>query len=156
MVSIKTLSLLAIAGLAAAAPHSANENEARAAPAYMAVVNEYRTKLGVPKLTRDTKLEANAYKTCKDGNGQMVHQLIPPTMAQVLAPGNMSKFKNIYVGGWLCERPNLPGLGNECAKEGQGWAHPPGQTGHADILRSTTYTRIGCASEGGIVGCDLR
>lgn len=121
---------------------------------YMSIVNEYRAKLGLPDLTVDSQLEANAYKTCKDGNGQMVHQLNPPSMAQVLAPGNMDEFKHIFVGGWLCEKPNMAGLNGECSTQSEGWYYT--STGHADILTSKDYTHIGCASDGKITGCDLR
>ena len=56
---------------------------------YMSVVSKWRKLLGKGELTRDSKLEANAAKTCIDGNGQMVHELNPGSMAQVLAPGEV-------------------------------------------------------------------
>jgi hypothetical protein len=157
MVSFKIVSFLAMAGTAIALPGQVTEAKLaiRQAPAYMSIVNEYRTKLGLPTLAYDPELEANDRRTCVEGNGQLIHKLYSPTLAQVLAQGNMDQFKHIFVGGWLCERPNMPGLGNECATESQGWYYG-GQTGHADILISTAYTRIGCASAGGVTGCDLR
>lgn len=154
MLSIRTFSLLLLVGITTAAPPADNQHVARA-HAYMTVVNNYRTRLGLPKLTWGSKLEANALKTCIDGNGEMVHELNPPSNAQVLAPGTMDEFKRIFVGGWLCERPNAPGLNDDCKTLGQGWAHD-GQTGHADILMSDRYTHIGCAGAKGVVGCDLR
>ncbi|KAF2024837.1 hypothetical protein EK21DRAFT_13359, partial [Setomelanomma holmii] len=121
---------------------------------YMVVVDEWRTNLALPKLTRDAILEANAYKTCVDGDGQMVHQLNSGTLAQVLAPGDVKQnFKHIFVGAWLCEKPNMAGMSGVCGKESIGWHYLT--TDHADILTSTKYTKIGCASSGGIAGCDL-
>jgi uncharacterized protein YkwD len=128
-------------------------NAAPAATGYMSIVNEYRAKLGLPDLTQDSQLEANAYKTCEDGHGEMVHQLNPPSMAQVLAPGGMDDFKHIFVGAWLCEKPDMAGLNGECSTQSQGWSYI--STGHADILTSTSYTHIGCAGVGGVTGCDL-
>jgi hypothetical protein len=157
MVSFKIVSFLAMAGTAIALPGQVTKSTLaiRQDPDYMSIVNEYRSKLGVPSLAYDPEIEFNAYRTCVDGNGQLIHQLISPTRAQVLAGGNMDEFRHIFVGGWLCERPDMPGLGDECATEGQGWVYN-GQTGHADVLTSTEYTMIGCASAGGVTGCDLR
>jgi hypothetical protein len=102
------------------------------AHAYMTVVNEYRTRLDLPKLTWGSQLQANAKKTVVDGNGEMVHQLNPPSMAQVLCPGTKDDFKTCFVGGWLCERPNTPGLEDDCKTLGQSFTHT--ETGHTDIL----------------------
>lgn len=123
---------------------------------YMAIVEEYRQKLGLKSLTCDSKLEANAKDTVVSSNGQMVHKLNPGTFGQVLAPqqDNIDGFKKAFVGGWLCEMPNLPGLGNECATASNGWSYN-GQTGHAEILTSPNYSKIGCANAAGIWCCDL-
>lgn len=144
---------------APAAP--APEKEAPSAPVassggdgYMGTVSEWRSKMGMSALSEDSKLVANALKTAQDGNGQMVHQLNPGSMAQVLAPGSAGDFVKVFVGGWLCERPNLPGLDGICASMSKGWAYD-GQTGHADILSSKSYSKIGCANAGGIWSCDL-
>jgi uncharacterized protein YkwD len=122
---------------------------------YMAVVSQWRAAGGLPALTQDSTLEGNALKTAVDGNGQMKHELNPGSMAQVLAPGDANNFESVYVGGWLCEVPSLPGLNGICASEAQGWDHSDGETGHADILSSTSYTKIGCALATGIWACDL-
>jgi len=129
------------------------ESEAPTETGYMAIVDEYRAKLGLSKLTQDATLEANALKTAQDGNGQMVHELNPGSFAQVLAPGGPDDFKHCFVGGWLCEKPDLPGLNGECATESEGWYYT--STGHADILTSPSYSKIGCGNAGGIWGCDL-
>jgi len=110
-----------------AAPSAPASTGAPATGGYMDVVTEWRKKLGLPALTQDSKLEANALKTCNDGNGQMVHELNPGTMGQVLAPGQPDGFLKVFVGGWLCEEPSLPGLNGICSSMSQGWAYN-GQT----------------------------
>lgn len=120
----------------------------------MGIVDEWRSKMGMSQLTHDSTLEGNALKTAQDGNGQMVHELNPGSMAQVLAPGSESEFEKVFVGGWLCEVPSLPGLNGICSSMSQGWAYN-GETGHADILSSTSYSKIGCACATGIWACDL-
>lgn len=130
------------------------ELEARGSPKYLNIANTYRKKAKLPTFKRDKKLERNALKTVKASHGKMIHQINKPTMGQVLAPGKMSNFKHIYVGGWLCERPKLKWLGNECKKQSVGWLHT--STGHADILNNKKFKYIGCAEAYGIVGCDVR
>lgn len=121
---------------------------------YMAVVDEWRGKLGLAALTKDSTLESNAMDTVVSSNGQMIHKLNPGSFAQVLAPGSADDFTHVFVGGWLCERPNLPGLNGVCATQSNGWSYE-GQTGHADILVNTSYKKIGCALHAGIWCCDL-
>ncbi|KAJ4289865.1 hypothetical protein N0V90_011198 [Kalmusia sp. IMI 367209] len=121
---------------------------------YMDTVNTWRAKLGLSTLTQDSTLEANALKTCDDGNGEMKHELNPGTFGQVLAPGQPDEFERVFVGGWLCERPDMPGMDGICSSMSKGWAYD-GQTGHADILSSKDYTKIGCACSKGIWGCDV-
>jgi hypothetical protein len=86
----------------------------------------------------------------------MVHKLNPGTFGQVLAPAPATDdgFTKAFVGGWLCEMPNLPGLDGVCAKMSEGWSYE-GQTGHAEILTSSNYSKIGCANHAGIWCCDL-
>ena len=122
---------------------------------YMDVVDQWRAAGGLPALTEDSTLQGNALKTVEDSKGQMVHELNPGSMAQVLAPGNANNFESVYVGGWLCEIPSLPGLNGICTTMAVGWDHSDGETGHADILTSTSYTKIGCALFDGIWACDL-
>jgi hypothetical protein len=121
---------------------------------YMSIVNTYRAKLGLTAFTHDATLEANALKTCIDGNGHMAHEFHSGTHAQVLADGDMHQdFERIFVGGWLCERPDMRGLDGICTKMSVGWYYT--STGHADILTSNSYTKIGCATFSKITGCDL-
>lgn len=121
---------------------------------YIDIVHRWRSQLGLPLFQQDQNLQNNALKTAQDGNGQMVHELNPGSNAQVLAPGMRDAFEEVFVGGWLCERPNFPGLNGICDTMSQGWDHQ-GQTGHADILLSTVYGKIGCGYAGGIWACDL-
>lgn len=124
-------------------------------PGYMSVVDTWRANMGLADLSWDAQLENNALKTVVDGNGEMRHELNPGTMAQVLAPGSVTdNFQHVFVGGWLCEVPETPGLGDICATESVGWDYN-GQTGHNKILTDPAYTKIGCAEAVGIVSCDL-
>ncbi|KAK3314973.1 hypothetical protein B0H66DRAFT_328863 [Apodospora peruviana] len=123
------------------------------AAGYMDVVSDWRNRLGLKQLKLDGTLENNARKTVVEGNGKMVHQLNPGSFAQVLAPGGPNDFTHCFVGGWLCERPDMKGMNGICATEGKGWIHT--STGHADILTSGSYSKIGCANYNGIWGCDL-
>lgn len=122
---------------------------------YMAIVNKYRTAGGLPAFTQSSQLEANAMKTSTDSVGGLKHELNPGTMGQVMAPGNAGNFESVYVGGWLCEIPTLPGLNGICATMAQGWNHA-GQTGHAEILTGS-YKSIGCAfaASTGVWTCDV-
>ncbi|KAF1926529.1 uncharacterized protein M421DRAFT_422511 [Didymella exigua CBS 183.55] len=124
------------------------------ASGYQAIVDTWRAKMGLKALTNDAKLESNAMDTVVSSNGQMVHKLNPGSYGQVLAPGNADDFEHVFVGGWLCEIPTLPGLDGVCATQSEGWAYA-GQTGHAEILTSDNYSKIGCALYAGIWCCDL-
>jgi uncharacterized protein YkwD len=119
----------------------------------MGIVDEWRAKLGLSKLTHDAQLEQNAIKTCREGNGEMVHQLNEGSMGQVLAPGGPDDFYHVFVGGWLCEKPDMAGMDGVCAEASKGWYYT--STGHADILTAPNYSKIGCGEQGGIWGCDL-
>ncbi|KAL5115002.1 hypothetical protein ACEQ8H_007111 [Pleosporales sp. CAS-2024a] len=129
-----------------------------AAPAndYMGVVEFYRQKMGMSDLTYDSQLESNCLDTVQSSNGQMIHKLNIGTLAQVLAPGQATRtgFEKCFAGAWLCEMKDLPGLEDTCPTWGQGWSYN-GQTGHAAILTSKSYSKIGCANFAGIWGCDL-
>lgn len=120
---------------------------------YMSVVSEWRQKMGMSDLQEDSTLAANALKTAVDGHGSMVHQLNPGSMGQVLAPGSESDFESCFVGGWLCEIPSLPGLDGVCSTESKGWSYDT--TGHAELLTSTKYSKIGCGWSDNIWACDL-
>lgn len=137
-----------------AAPSSAAPQQPSKDSGYMGVVGEWRKKLGLKELKHDAKLESNALNCVTESNGQMVHKLNPGTYGQVLAPGSADDFEHVFVGGWLCEIPTLPGLNGICSKESQGWSYEQ-QTGHAKILTDPSYTIIGCALYNGIWGCDL-
>ncbi|KPI39559.1 uncharacterized protein AB675_3299 [Cyphellophora attinorum] len=122
---------------------------------YMATVNTWRSKMSLSPFTQDSKLEANALDTSQSSGGQLKHKLNSGSMGQVMAPGNSGNFESVFVGGWLCEMPQLPGLGSSvCNTMSKGWNHA-GQTGHAELLSSKTYKKIGCALASGIWTCDL-
>lgn len=125
------------------------------ATGYMGVVDEWRQKLGLAKLAYSSKLEANALNTAQEspGEGQMKHKLNPGSMGQVLAPGSADEFYHCFVGGWLCERPDMPGMDGVCATASKGWYYT--STGHADLLISQDYKTIGCANAMGVWACDL-
>jgi len=137
-----------------AAPAASSAAPAPSSTGYMAVVDEWRAKLGKPALVHDDQLETNALNCVTASNGQMIHKLNPGSFGQVLAPGNADDFEHVFVGGWLCEMPNLPGLDGICATESSGWKYD-GQTGHAQILAVDDYSKIGCALYAGIWGCDV-
>jgi uncharacterized protein YkwD len=122
---------------------------------YMSVVSKWRAAGGLPAVTQDSTLEANALKTSTNSVGGLIHELNPGTMAQVLAPGTTTNFEEVYVGGWLCEVPSSPGLDGICATASAGWDYD-GQTGHNAILTSTAYTKVGCAiaSNTNVWACD--
>ncbi|KAJ8113526.1 hypothetical protein OPT61_g4358 [Boeremia exigua] len=146
----------------APAPSSTKEAATSAAPAppastatgYQAIVDEWRAKMGLKALKNDPLLQANAMDTVVSSKGQMIHKLNDGSFGQVLAPGNADDFEHVFVGGWLCELPNTPGLDGVCATQSEGWAYN-GQTGHAEILTSEKYTKIGCALDTGIWCCDV-
>jgi len=123
---------------------------------YIDIIVQWRSKMGLPDLELDIQLQKNALDTVQSSNGQMIHKLNAGTMGQVLAPGenSLTGFETCYLGGWLCEMPQLAGLGNVCKDASKGWEYE-GQTGHAKILTDTSYTKIGCAWSAGIWGCDL-
>ncbi|KAJ4378908.1 hypothetical protein N0V86_005784 [Didymella sp. IMI 355093] len=139
---------------AAATVYPAPAPSAPSDSGYQAVVDTWRAKMGMKPLANDAKLQANAMDTVRASNGQMVHKLNPGSYGQVLAPGNADDFEHVFVGGWLCEMPNLPGLDGVCSTQSDGWAYA-GQTGHAEILTSDNYSKIGCALHAGIWCCDL-
>lgn len=121
---------------------------------YQAVVDKWRSRMGLKSLVNNAELESNAMNTVISSNGQMVHKLNSGTYGQVLAPGSQEDFENIFVHGWLCEMPTLRGLRGVCSAESDGWAYN-GQTEHAEILTSGRYSKIGCALFARICCCDL-
>ncbi|EFQ95761.1 hypothetical protein PTT_04964 [Pyrenophora teres f. teres 0-1] len=112
--------------------------------------------MGLPPLEIDLRLQANALTTIQHSGGAMIHELNPGTMAQVMAPGEctLEGFGGCYLGGWLCEKPQLKGLDGVCHKASKGWEYN-GQTDHAEILVSTNYGKIGCSCDFNMWACDL-
>ena len=132
-----------------------SEGSAGTSSGYMETVDDWMAKLGIRGLKADLQLAANAQNTSSSSGGALNHNLNTGSMAQVMAPGNEADFESVFVGGWLCELPSLPGLGSAvCSEMGKGYDHA-GQTGHAEILTSPTYASIGCGLAQGIWMCDL-
>ncbi|EDU46378.1 conserved hypothetical protein [Pyrenophora tritici-repentis Pt-1C-BFP] len=138
------------------APTATAATPAPSSGGYIDIVLEWRSKMGLPALEIDLKLQANALKTIQDAGGAMVHELNQGTMAQVMAPGEctLEGFGGCYLGGWLCEKPQLQGLDGVCHKASKGWQYN-GQTDHAEILISTNYGKIGCSCDMNMWACDL-
>ena len=75
----------------------------------------------------------------------MGHDLYPGSMAQCIITGDDTTFNqdltpfDVAWLGWLCEEPNdnIP-----CAQIGSG--KPTSDTGHAEIIKSTSYSKMGC------------
>ena len=133
--------------------------------------NHFRNLQGLPSFTWDSTLEANAAKTNKDdGGNSMTHELNAGSFAQCIAEGSdttasgsYSPFDLIYLG-WLCEIPSSD-LGDGCSVM-EAATHMMVDTndpGHANILRTESYTKIGCAYQAatekqiyaGLWTCDL-
>jgi hypothetical protein len=129
---------------------------APSASGYMGIVEEWRQKLGLKQLACDSHLESNAMDTVVASNGEMIHKLNSGTYGQTLAPGDdtVTSFEKVFVGGWLCEIPTMAGLDGVCSTMSEGWSYE-GQTGHAEILTSPNYSKIGCANHAGIWCCDF-
>jgi hypothetical protein len=121
---------------------------------YMGVVAKWRSKMGLKELTQSSKLEGTSMDTVKSSPGVMKHKLNSGVYGQVLADGGADEFEHVFLGGWLCEIPSLPGLDGACQQASNGWDYQ-GQTGHADILTNTQYTQIGCSNYDGVWCCDL-
>lgn len=123
----------------------------------LSVCNYWRDAYGLPHFTWDTQLEKNALKTGTDGRGQnQVHQLNPGTMAQVITPGMVTPYGNISpdtpfmlsYAAWLCEVPSnelKQGGTDQCKLVDDNLHMQYSDTGHHDILCSTSYKTIGCA-----------
>ncbi|KAH7061808.1 hypothetical protein BKA63DRAFT_497662 [Paraphoma chrysanthemicola] len=121
---------------------------------YIEIIRNWRTKMGLKALIHDPKLENNALDTVIASNGKMTHKLNDGTFAQVLAQDKPRRFEDVLVGGWLCEMPGLTGLDGICAAKSEGWDYN-GETGHAKILTSDVYSKIGCAWHADVRCCDL-
>jgi hypothetical protein len=130
----------AAAPSASAAPPSGGDT-------YIGIVSEWRAKLGLKELASSAELKKNALNCVTASAGVMTHKLNPGTYGQVLAPGKhtMESFLSVFIGGWLCEIPTLPGLDGVCSTMSEG----------CKILTSDNYSKIGCAWFDSIWGCDL-
>ena len=102
--------------------------------------------------TWDATLAANAAKTVKDDGGSvMTHELNPGSMAQCIAEGSDGSGSDGRTGFeqaaamWMCEKP----AGSlDCGSA----TNANGDTGHADIIKSTSYSAVGCAYQASTTG----
>ncbi|MCJ1466409.1 Mucin-13 [Pseudocyphellaria aurata] len=120
-------------------------------------INKWRGKYGLDDLKFSNTLTANALKTgTDDGGSEEKHELNPGSNAQVITPGmsvaygdldGLSPFELSYVA-WLCEVQSDPELNsdkNYCKIVEDKLHMRYSDTGHHDILCSTSYKTIGCA-----------
>ncbi|CBX96877.1 predicted protein [Plenodomus lingam JN3] len=121
---------------------------------YQAIIKKWRQKMGLPELQHSALLEQNAIRTVLRSNGEMAHFLFEGSKGQVLAPGDENNFEKVFVGGWLCEMPQLFGLDGICQTMSDGWVYN-GQVGHAKILTDPQYTTFGCGVHKKIWCCDV-
>ncbi|PHH90885.1 hypothetical protein CDD83_2346 [Cordyceps sp. RAO-2017] len=114
---------------------------------YMQVVNEWRTRMSRENLTQDTSLETATRGACRKGD----HDALDQVMGAFI-----DTFQRFFLS-CLCERPELPGIGEEtCQREVNVPRTGDGSiTGHADALSSQEYTKIGCARIDSCVSCNL-
>lgn len=102
--------------------------------------------------TWDATLAANAAKTVKDDGGSvMTHELNSGSMAQCIAEGSEGSGSDGRTGFeqaaamWMCEKP----AGSlDCGSA----TNANGDTGHADIIKSTSYSAVGCAYQASTTG----
>ncbi|KAL6716256.1 hypothetical protein ACLMJK_005822 [Lecanora helva] len=125
--------------------------------------NYWRQKwLGLPPFTWSSTLADNAYKTATTAtyytteNGKQVphneggatvmgHELYPGSHGQCIIEGDDTAIKNGLTPfdrawlGWICEEPN-----NNIPCDQIGNIKYNGDTGHAEIIKSSSYSQIGC------------
>lgn len=120
---------------------------------YLTSANYFRQLQGFNKFVYDDTLQSNSVKTGIDNGGnQMKHELNAGSFAQCIAEGDatsgsgdLSPFDMIYLG-WLCEIPQA-NLGDMCLTM-TNTVHmniTAGDVGHANILRTASYTKMGCS-----------
>ncbi|PFH57416.1 hypothetical protein XA68_15112 [Ophiocordyceps unilateralis] len=128
---------------------------------YLSIVNHWRSVIGIKQnMTVSTSLEANALAACRQSSSSNLQHTQDPGEGQVLAPGPEKSFEYVFVGGWLCEMPSLPGISQACDVVRRG---VPGETpwllttetGHARLLSDPSFTKIGCANANNVWGCNL-
>ncbi|KID82702.1 CAP domain protein [Metarhizium guizhouense ARSEF 977] len=118
---------------------------------YMSFINKWRTTIGKPPLEHDALLESNALETSCRSPPELEHVLFKGSAQQVMCGGNQSIDNAVRT--WLCERSDLPNMEEACKSFPPGWSG--GLTGHADVMSSEKYTKIGCGNKNGIWTCDV-
>lgn len=144
---------------AASSAPSSSDGSGDGSPTYggksiLATANHYRKLQGFNDFTYDGTLQSNSAKTLYDnGANHMTHELNSGSFAQCLAEGSttasagdLKPFDMVYLG-WLCEIDSSDIMEdcqtmNSTIHMGVDFADPEG---HANILRTAAYTKIGCA-----------
>jgi len=141
------------AASAAPAPSASNDGAPLSGgKSILQSANYFRNLQGYPSFTYSSTLEGNSAKTNQDdGGNSMTHELNAGSYAQCIAEGDdsttsgsWSPFDLIYLG-WLCEIPEA-NLGDDCSAM-EAATHMFVNTtdpGHANILRTASYTQMGC------------
>ncbi|KAK4691456.1 hypothetical protein P7C71_g5547, partial [Lecanoromycetidae sp. Uapishka_2] len=122
----------------------------------LTTANFFRKLQGYNELTYDDTLQGNSVKTGQDNGGnKMKHELNPGSSAQCIAEsenlsqsaGDLTQFDLIWLG-WLCEIPAAD-LGDMCtimnSTTNMHIEYYYGDPGHANILRTASYTKLGCS-----------
>lgn len=123
----------------------------------LTTVNKYRQKYNLEELVWSEHLAGNAQRTGDDGQGvNQHHELFSGSNAQVITPGTDHKVAGLDYGSdtcfelsyaaWLCEvqDPELLSPVNQCELVQKNLNMRYDDTGHHDILTSTSYKSIGC------------
>jgi len=121
-------------------------------------INKYRHDASLPTFTWNDTLATNAQDTCNASGGtSLTHHLYPGSYGQVMVYGatddiacgestdGQTSFGLAWYS-WLCEYPSGAGLGAEFCKNIYAASNidNEGQTGHYEILSSSSYSQIGC------------
>lgn len=151
--SVTPVSVTPVQSSAASAPTSSNDGAPQSGGvSILETANKYRAMFGFPAFSYNSTLAANAAKTNAD-NGANVknHELNAGSFAQCIAEvdnnagsNGLSPFELTYLA-WLCEIPDAK-IGVVCKEmlDATNMQIDYSDPGHAEILRSTSYSTIGC------------
>ncbi|PHH60871.1 hypothetical protein CDD81_1076 [Ophiocordyceps australis] len=125
---------------------------------YMQVIKKWRQNMKLPSFSHDAQLEADAHRAVE--NSKKLGHLEHDALDQVLGV-YVDNFEVLLLA-WLCELPDVPGIGRDTCKkmvnveQVVGLDGKPGSGGHAKAIASTTYTKIGCFRVAEFAGCNLK
>ncbi|PHH81763.1 hypothetical protein CDD82_7933 [Ophiocordyceps australis] len=147
-----------IAGPPLPSPPETNSSDATGLGDYMQVTNKWRQNMKLPAFVHDPQLEADAHGAV--ANSKKLGHLEHDAFDQVLGV-YVDNFEVLLLA-WLCELPDLAGVGRDTCKkmvnveQVVGLDGKPGSGGHAKAIASTTYTKIGCFRVAEFAGCNLK